>query len=115
MISITIQISRRTVLLLATTIILAVPVVLIASQVSLPYTFTAGTPASASQVNDNFDALRGAVNDNDFRLGNAVSDVAAIDTRVTSLEGNVGGSWGVGLRDNGGRHWHAARLVQLHG
>ncbi|MCW9016170.1 MAG: hypothetical protein OQJ89_04335 [Kangiellaceae bacterium] len=39
-----------------------------ASEVSIPNEFTAGTPARASEVNQNFDAIETAVNDNDVRI-----------------------------------------------
>lgn len=40
----------------------------IASDVTIPNTFTTGTPAVASQINANFTALENAVDDNDARL-----------------------------------------------
>jgi hypothetical protein len=39
-----------------------------ASQVTLPFTFTAGTPAHASDVNANFAAVKAAVDDNFARI-----------------------------------------------
>jgi len=39
-----------------------------ASTVEIPKSFTAGTPAKASEVNDNFTELEGAVNDNNSRI-----------------------------------------------
>ncbi len=41
-----------------------------AAQITGLKTFTAGTPAVASDVNDNFTAVSGAVNTNDTRLTN---------------------------------------------
>lgn len=42
--------------------IVALPVLVFATQVTIPNTFTAGTVADASQVNANFTALRNAIN-----------------------------------------------------
>lgn len=41
---------------------------LLASSVTIPNTFTSGTPALASEVNGNFTAVETAVNDNDSRI-----------------------------------------------
>lgn len=40
----------------------------VASSVTLPHTFTAGTSAQAAQVNANFAAVQAAVDDNDARI-----------------------------------------------
>ncbi len=50
--------------------------VVYASSVTIPNTFTAGTPAVAAQVNANFAAVKTAVDDN--------------DTRITALESAAG-------------------------
>jgi hypothetical protein len=47
---------------------LAIPTTLFAASVSLPHTFVSGAIASASAVNENFDALADGVNDNDARI-----------------------------------------------
>jgi hypothetical protein len=47
---------------------LVVPTTLFASTVVLPHTFVGGSTASASEVNENFQALADAVNDNDARI-----------------------------------------------
>lgn len=52
---------------------LALPV--IASDVTIPNEFTAGTPARAGEVNANFSALAQAVNDNDTRISDNASAV----------------------------------------
>ncbi len=51
----------------------------IAGQVTIPNTFSSGTTISSSEMNDNFDAVETAVNDNDSRI-------TALDSRVTALE-----------------------------
>jgi hypothetical protein len=42
--------------------------VALGSAVTLPFTFTAGTPAKAAEVNDNFAAVKTAVDDNFARI-----------------------------------------------
>ena len=44
-----------------------------AGNVTIPNTFVSGTPAKASEVNDNFSAVKTAVDDNDARLTNLES------------------------------------------
>lgn len=39
-----------------------------ASSVNIPNNFTAGTPARAAEVNENFSAIESAINDNDVRI-----------------------------------------------
>jgi len=53
-----------------------------AGSVTVPNTFTADTPAVASQVNGNFSAVKTAVDDNDSRI-------AALETTVASLQSLV--------------------------
>ncbi len=53
---------RRRILILALGIIL-VPLTIWATTITKPYTFTSGTPAVASQVNDNFDVLYSKINE----------------------------------------------------
>jgi hypothetical protein len=54
-----------------------------ASELTIPNSFTAGSRASAAQVNQNFQATATAVNDNDANINDAT-------TRVTTLESTVG-------------------------
>lgn len=56
----------------------------LASNVTLPFTFAAGTPAKASEVNSNFAAVKTAVDDTQ-------TQVSALAGRVTTLEGGGGG------------------------
>ena len=53
-----------------------------AQTVQIPNNFSAGTPARASEVNENFSAVASGVNGN-------VVDIAALITRIESLEGQV--------------------------
>ena len=64
-----------------------------AGPVTLPNTFTSGTPAVAAEVNGNFNAVKTAVDDNDSRVGTNAIDIAnltatvnALLTRITALE-----------------------------
>ncbi|WP_105104067.1 hypothetical protein [Microbulbifer pacificus] len=52
----------------------------VASEAALPHTFSAGAPARAGEVNENFSALESAVNDNNSRIdtnADAIDDNAA--------------------------------------
>ncbi|NVJ58814.1 MAG: hypothetical protein HWE27_00410 [Gammaproteobacteria bacterium] len=57
-----------------------------AGELSVPNTFTAGTPARASEVNANFTAAETAVNDNNARIAALESAVSALTTQVQTLE-----------------------------
>lgn len=46
-----------------------------AGNVSIPNTFTDGTTASAGEVNENFNAVKAGVNDNDSRINRNVNDI----------------------------------------
>jgi hypothetical protein len=52
------------------------------SNVTLPFTFTAGTTARAADVNANFTAVKTAVDDNNARI-------TALQTSLTTLQGTV--------------------------
>ncbi len=60
-----------------------------AGSVSGLTTFTAGTPAKASEVNGNFSAVKTAVDDNASRIAALESAVAALKTTVTALQGDL--------------------------
>jgi hypothetical protein len=60
------------------------------TDVALPWTFTPGTTASATQVNANFAAVEAAVDDNDARIDALVATGADI-TAVTAGTGLSGG------------------------
>ena len=54
--------------------LLSIPLAVAAGTVTIPYTFTNGTPADANEVNANFNAVKTAVDDNDGRIGTAQAD-----------------------------------------
>lgn len=58
-----------------------------AGPVTVPNTFTAGTTAQASQVNDNFTAVKAAVDDNDARI--AVLEAPGSVTSARIADGTV--------------------------
>lgn len=58
---------------------LAVPVGIVASTLTIPHAFTNNTVADAAQVNQNFGAVKGAVDDNATRI-------AALEAKVAALE-----------------------------
>lgn len=77
---------------------MAVVLVLVASpamagQMSVPNTFTAGTPALAAQVNANFTAAKTAVDDNDARIttnaATAATNTANITTNAAAIATNA--------------------------
>ena len=59
----------------------------VASSVVTPNTFVAGTPAVASQVNDNFTAHAAAINDNDTRITANTTATAANATAIGTITG----------------------------
>jgi len=75
-------------------VLLAIPLVVAAGTLTVPNTFTNGTTADADQVNDNFGAVKAAVDDNDSRITAAQStaDAAAAghtvntDTQLTNAQ-----------------------------
>ncbi len=88
------KLSRQTIAALALGLCAIGPVT--AGNVTIPNTFSSGTPAVAAEVNANFGALETAVNDNDSRItANSASittnsnDLAALQTAVTTLQATV--------------------------
>lgn len=57
-----------------------------AGNVTIPNTFTSGTPAVAAEVNENFNALETEVDDNDSRITSNDSRITSNDNRISALE-----------------------------
>ena len=60
-----------------------------AGQVTIPNSFSAGTPASAAQVNGNFGAVTTAVNDNDARIAALEQTIASLTATVNNLQSEL--------------------------
>ena len=60
-----------------------------AGELTIPHSFSAGTPAQAAQVNANFAATRTAVNDNDTRIAALETHLAALQSQVAALQSQV--------------------------
>ena len=56
-----------------------------AGNVSIPNTFTDGTTASAGEVNENFNAVKAGVNDNDSRINSNVSDIITNTNAIAAV------------------------------
>lgn len=61
-----------------------------AGPVTVPTTFSGGTPAVAAEVNGNFAAVTDAVNDNDARVAQLEAENAALNDRILELETFIG-------------------------
>lgn len=71
---------------IATLLTILLPSFSFASEVTIPNTFSSGDPALASEVNENFTSVADGINDNYERVVALESAVAALTTRVESLE-----------------------------
>lgn len=56
---------------------------------SVPHVFQSGTPARASEVNENFDAVGNAVSDNISRIAAAEADLATQATSLTTQAASI--------------------------
>lgn len=59
----------------------------LAGNVTIPHNFQAGTPAVADNVDQNFEAVRVEVNDNNSRINTNASDIIDITTELDSTPG----------------------------
>ncbi len=60
-----------------------------AGNVTIPNTFSSGTPAVAAEVNANFNALATEVNDNDSRITTNSNDLATLQATVSALQNTI--------------------------
>ncbi|NVJ49389.1 MAG: hypothetical protein HWE11_03315 [Gammaproteobacteria bacterium] len=56
-----------------------------ATDVTIPNSFSSGTPARASEVNQNFNAVKAAVDDNDARITSNAANITANTNAISSL------------------------------
>lgn len=79
------SVKRRIIQLLPGILLLALGSVPLVAQVSIPYQFQSGAPARASEVNENFEALRAAL----ATALTRINDLEAALARVDQLENEV--------------------------
>lgn len=60
-----------------------------ASEVDIPNSFSAGTPAVADEVNQNFDEVEAAVDDNHQKIVNLQAEIEALETENTRLQDDI--------------------------
>ena len=60
------------------------------AQVTVPHTFTTGSPAVADEVNANFNALATGINSNTDSIANLSTLITTLTARVDTLEANSG-------------------------
>lgn len=60
-----------------------------AGVLTVPNTFSAGTKAVAADVNDNFGAVKNAVDDNDGRITVNAADIASMQAAIAALQATV--------------------------
>lgn len=76
--------ARRRLVLVAGAIVVAFPILALASPLDIPNEFTAGDMISADAFNENFEMVAASVNDNDARI-------AALEAAVASIDGAPAG------------------------
>ena len=60
-----------------------------AGNVTIPNTFSSGTPAVAAEVNANFNAVASEINDNDGRITTNSTEIANLKATITSLQNTI--------------------------
>ncbi len=65
-------------IMLTTLALLAMALPVAATDLTVPHSFTAGSPARAADVNANFDAVEAAVTDNDTRIAEAFDEIGLL-------------------------------------
>ena len=68
-----------------------------AGPVTIPTTFSSGTPAMAAEVNGNFTAVKTAVDDNDGRITTNASDISANAANITANTNAISGIGSIGV------------------
>jgi len=69
-----------------TVLLSANSIVAYASELTIPNTFSAGTPAVAADVNANFNAAKNAVDDNNTQIGDINTVITDLTQRIVQLE-----------------------------
>ncbi|WP_040556393.1 hypothetical protein [Reinekea blandensis] len=67
----------------------AIPVCLMASDVDIPHQFSAGTPAIAAQVNENFSEVEAAVDDNQVQITAMQLEIEALEDENKQLQKEI--------------------------
>lgn len=71
---------RRRITTALSAVVLTFPIVALAAPLDIPNSFQAGDTITASDFNDNFDAVASAVNDNDERLSDVESAIEGVSS-----------------------------------
>lgn len=79
---------RRSAAFAALAALLALPISTHATELVIPHTFSAGTPAVAGQVNANFAAIKAEADAKDARIAALEAQVATLMAAVSALQGS---------------------------
>lgn len=91
---------RRTILVSAAAVLVAIGTVAMASSVTIPKTLVAGTTIVAADLNANFNALAVSVNDNDARINQLITRVSALEAAAADHPSYYVGQGGVDANAN---------------